>query len=153
VALKARTRAQTKLDSRSKLRTVTTTVPIQPESQMPEQRPQDRRRSKRIPMSFHIEVSGIDSNGQLFRDRVVTIDVSDGGCQFELAREIEARTPISIQVVNRDGAAAFESKPLLFEVVRVELNKVGRIVGAMQLQAANIWHMTFPLNRTYKLPR
>jgi len=125
-------------------------VPIQPESETPQERLLERRRSKRIPMSFHIEVSGIDCSGQLFRDRVFTLDVSDGGCQFELAREIEAKTPISIQVLDRDGAPAFESKPLLFEVVRVEISKVGRIVGAIQLQAANIWHMTFPLNRTHK---
>jgi hypothetical protein len=128
-------------------------VPIQPECETPEERPQDRRRSKRVPLSFHIEVSGIDRNGQLFRDRVVTLDVSDGGCQFELAREVEVETPISIQVIDRDGTPAFGSKPLLFEVARVELSKVGRIVGAMQLQAANIWHMTFPLNRSHKSPR
>lgn len=128
-------------------------VPIQPESETPEERPQDRRRSKRIPLSFRIEVSGIDSNGQLFRDRVVTLDVSDGGCQFELPREIEVKTPISIQVIDRNGAPAFGSRPLLFEVVRVEPGEVGRIIGAMQLQAANIWHMTFPLNRAHKSRR
>ena len=128
-------------------------MPIQPANEMPEERPQDRRRSKRIPMSFHIEVSGIDCNGQLFRDQVATLDVSDGGCQFELAREIEVKTPISIQVLDRDGAPATGSKPLLFEVVRVEIGKAGRVVGAMQLQAANIWHMTFPLNRSHKSQR
>src|SRR5277367_4092743 len=129
-------------------------MPIQPEGETLEQeRSVDRRRSKRVRLSFHIEVSGIDHKGQLFRDHVVTIDVSDRGCQFELAREIDVKAPISIQVVDRNGAPAHGSKPILFEAVRVEFSKGGRIVGAMQLQSANIWHMTFPPNRTRKLKR
>ena len=120
---------------------------IQPKSQTLAEYPLERRRSKRVPMTFHIEVSGIDSKGRLFRDRTVTNDVSEGGCQFELTREIEARAPISIQVVSSGGTPHHGSKPHLFEVARVEITKFGCMVGAMQLQPANIWHMTFPLIR------
>jgi hypothetical protein len=101
-------------------------------------------------LTFYIEVSGFDSTGEFFRDRAVPIDVSDGGCQFELTRRVEVKTPISIQVVNRDGLPPPGSKPLLFEVARVELSGPGCVIGAMQLQTENIWRMTFPLNRMIK---
>ena len=80
-----------------------TFMPIHSEDKKLEETGPDRRRSRRVPLSFHIEVSGFDSQGQFFRDRAVTADVSDGGCRFELTTTIAVKTPISIQVVHRNA--------------------------------------------------
>ena len=122
-------------------------MPIKQEGQPQEPHGQERRRTKRVPISFHIHVSGFGSDGQFFRDQTVTTDVSEGGCHFELARQIEPKAPITIQVVQRDGTPPPGSKPLLFEVARTEPCTHGCSVGAVMLQSENIWHMTFPLNR------
>jgi hypothetical protein len=124
--------------------------PIQPQRQTSEEHAPERRRTKRIPLCFYIQVSGFTSDGQFFRDLTVTTDVSEGGCRFELAREIELKAPITIQVVHSDGSPPPGSKPLLFEVARIEPSSPGWSVGAAMLQSENIWNMTFPINRAWK---
>jgi hypothetical protein len=107
-------------------------------------KPSDRRRSKRVPISFSIEVSGFDDLGCLFREFTVTNDVSERGCQFDMLREIKRGDVIAIQRVQRNGRRQQESKPLLFEVVWIDASNRGWSVGASKLQSENIWDVAFP---------
>ena len=40
---------------------------------------QDRRKGKRVCLTFPIEVSGFDRSGRLFSERTVTQDISEAG--------------------------------------------------------------------------
>jgi PilZ domain len=104
----------------------------------------DRRRCKRLTLRYQIEVSGFDRSGQLFRDRAVTLDVSEQGCKFNLLREMECGDVVAIRLVGRDGARCDAGKPLLFEIVWIEPSECGWSIGAAKLQAENIWHIAFP---------
>jgi hypothetical protein len=101
----------------------------------------ERRRTKRLRLSFQIEVSGRDRAGHLFHDAAVTIDVNDDGCQFDLVRQLQRGDVVGIRVVGRGGKMG---KLALFEVVWAEASERGWTIGAMKLQAVNIWNMHFP---------
>lgn len=104
----------------------------------------DRRRCKRLALTYQIEVSGFDRTGQLFRDRVTTLDVSEQGCKFSLSHEIECGDVVAIRLAERNGSRRDNRKPLLFEIIWVEPNPCGWIIGAAKLQPENIWHIAFP---------
>lgn len=112
----------------------------------------ERRQCKRLPLSYPIEVSGFDHSGKLFRDQVVTLDVSDQGCKFELPRELRRGDFVRIRLAGQNADRHDNGKPLLFEVVWVEPGKRCWTVGAAKLQPENIWHISFPSNHQSPKP-
>ncbi len=101
----------------------------------------ERRRTKRVPLSFQIEVSGRDRAGQVFRDQAVTTDVNEDGCRFDFLRQLQAKDVVAIQLTGRYGSL---SKRVLCEVVWAEPNERGWSIGVERLQAEDIWPMKFP---------
>src|SRR5579862_588167 len=59
----------------------------------------ERRRTKRVPLSFQIEVSGRDRTGAAFSERAMTSDVNHSGCKFDFLWELKPGDLISISVV------------------------------------------------------
>jgi hypothetical protein len=104
----------------------------------------ERRRTKRVPLTFQIEVAGRDQSGALFRDRAVTWDVNEDGCRFPLLRQLKQGDFVEIRVVSREDNLPRVDKPTLFEVVWVEPGEMGWTVGVTTLRPENIWHMSFP---------
>jgi hypothetical protein len=104
----------------------------------------ERRRHKRLPITFPIEVSGVDPQGNIFREITVTTNVSEHGCSFELLRELSRGDVIAIQLCGRGNNRPPNAKPLLFEVMWVESSHRGWSVGASKMQGENIWHVAFP---------
>jgi hypothetical protein len=98
----------------------------------------ERRQTKRIPLALHIEVSGREGKRGAFRDRTVTIDVSESGCRFQLDRELKRGDELAI-VCETDGDGPTGAQPALFHVVWAEPAEHGSLIGAMQLQAGNVW--------------
>jgi hypothetical protein len=98
----------------------------------------DRRKTKRIPLALHIEVSGREAKRGAFRDRTVTIDVSESGCRFQLDRELKRGDEVAIVCEPLNGGVA-ENRPELFHVVWTEPAEQGSLIGAMQLRAGNVW--------------
>ncbi len=104
----------------------------------------DRRRGKRLPLVFPIEVSGSTSDGRMFSEKTKTLDISDRGCRFALERELQRGEDIGIKLQSRDGPRSPAAKALLFRVAWC--TRIGACwqVGVLKLQPENIWHVAFP---------
>lgn len=104
----------------------------------------ERRRTKRISLTFQIEVSGCDPRGITFHERTVTVDVNEHGCKFSILRQLDREELISIRCIGQNDSASTQSKPVLFKVVWIEPGELGWIVGALKLQAETVWPLKFP---------
>lgn len=98
----------------------------------------ERRQTKRIPLALQIEVSGREGKRGAFRDRTVTIDVSESGCRFRLDRELKRGDELVIVCEKGDGSLP-ENQPTLFHVVWAAPYEDGSLIGAMQLQHESVW--------------
>jgi hypothetical protein len=107
---------------------------------------QERRRSRRILLSFHVEVSGIGINGVPYCDHAAASDVSDRGCQIHLTREVQAGDLLTIRVVRRGELDHEQEAPFLYQTVWVEPSESGNgwVVGLMALEPGNPWRIHFP---------
>lgn len=105
---------------------------------------QDRRRGKRVPLTFSIEVSGFDPTARLFSERTKTSDISEVGCRFRVKTPLSRGDVVAIKLLSRGNEQSPAGKPLLFQIVWVRHDPDGWTVGALKLQPENIWHVTFP---------
>jgi hypothetical protein len=104
----------------------------------------DRRRERRIPLVFPIEVSGFDRRGRFFTERTKTSDVSANGCRFHMNTEIARGAVVAIKLVSRNSQQSLPDRPLLFQVARLEKEDHGWVLGAAKLQPENLWCIAFP---------
>jgi len=106
----------------------------------------ERRRGPRVPLSFHVEVSGIGVNGVPYCDHAAASDVSDRGCQVRLTREVRPGDLLTLRVVRRQGPAPDQEGPFLYQAVWVESseNGGGWTAGLSALEAGNPWLIHFP---------
>lgn len=111
---------------------------------------QERRKCKRVPLAFPIEVSGFDRTGRLFSECTTTRDVSDTGCRFQLKTQVQCGDVVAIKLLSRKKDQLPPSKPLLFQIAWVAAEADGWDAGALQLQQENIWHMAFPPSKRPK---
>jgi hypothetical protein len=105
---------------------------------------EDRRRSKRVPLVFPIEVSGFDCSGRHFSKTAKTCDISEAGCRFQIKAQIEPGEVVAIQLIARSNDQAPAGKAVLFQIVWVSRHPDCWEVGALKLQPESIWHMSFP---------
>ncbi len=110
----------------------------------------DRRKCKRVPLVFAIEVSGFDRTGRLFSECTTTSDISDTGCRFQLKTQVQRGDVVAIKLLSRRKDQLPSSKPLLFQIAWVAAATEGWDAGALQLQHENFWHMVFPPNNRPK---
>lgn len=106
----------------------------------------DRRKCRRVPLAFPIQVFGFDPTGRLFSEMTTTCDISETGCKFHLIAPVESGAIIAIRLLSgrKDKSPG---KPLLFHIVWVARKADGCTVGAVQLQGENLWPMAFPPNK------
>jgi hypothetical protein len=107
----------------------------------------DRRKGKRVPLTFPIEVAGIDRAGRLFVERTMTCDVSECGCRFLTKSKIHRGDVVTIRLLTKFSAEQGANRPLLFEIVWVKNAGDSWMAGAKQLQPENAWHVHFPAPR------
>ncbi len=105
---------------------------------------EDRRKGKRVPLAFPIEVSGFDRNGRHFSETTKTFDISEAGCRFHIKERLEPGDVVAIKLITRGNGLAPASKALLFQIAWVKPETDGWAAGALKLQPENIWHMSFP---------
>ena len=106
---------------------------------------QERRRGQRVPLAFHVEVSGIGLSGIPYCDHAVASDVSDRGCQVHLTREVKVGDLVTIRVVRRETPGPDPESPFLYQTVWVEFDEDGGwIAGLSALEPGNPWRIHFP---------
>ena len=106
----------------------------------------ERRRGQRVPLTFHVEVSGIGLNGIPYSDHAAACDVSDRGCQVHLTREVKVGDLVTLRVVRREIAPQEQKGPFLYQAVWVEPaeNGDGWTAGLAALEAGHPWGVYFP---------
>ncbi len=113
---------------------------------------EDRRKGKRVTLTFPIEVSGFDRTGRLFSERTVTLDISEAGCRFHLKTQIERGDVVAVKLLSRRDLSLPPARPLLFQVIWIDREEDGWVAGALKLQPEDIWHMAFPPSNHPKTP-
>jgi len=104
----------------------------------------DRRKEKRIPLAFPIEVCGFDASGHFFSERTQTTDISEEGCRFCAKAQPEPGEVVAVRLVSRESGTMVPKNPLLFQIAWVAHAENGWVVGAFKLQPENVWNVAFP---------
>jgi hypothetical protein len=99
----------------------------------------ERRREPRFPLHFPIEVSGFDFRRQFFLERTLTLDVSNSGCKFCVHAQVEDHSAIAVRVLLHSRGEETDTRPMLFEVVRVERADSGCTLAAVKMQSGRVW--------------
>lgn len=104
----------------------------------------ERRHQPRLNVKYPIEVSGFNRCGRYFTESTFTLDVSDGGCKFHLANEVEKGSVVAIRVITRSHGQETDSRPVLFHVNWFQALPNGWILGVSKLQAGAAWCASIP---------
>jgi len=100
---------------------------------------ESERREERFALPFEIEVSGINSDGEVFHVALQTRNVSHWGCGFLSPIELKKNDIVAIRVAAPEGPVAIERPMIRFQVVRVEREERGWAVGAWKMEADDAW--------------
>jgi hypothetical protein len=100
----------------------------------------EKRKEQRFELSIAIEVSGIDRNGEVFHIRTFTRDVSRWGCRFLMSVEVKTDDIVALRVISSpaEGSAA-QTQQSLFQVLHVNREKDGWLVGAWKMDDEDVW--------------
>ncbi len=107
---------------------------------------QDRRRGKRVQLTYPIEISGFDHSGRLFSEKTKTQDISETGCRFVLRTPLARGDVVAIKIVSQSDEALPSTKALLFQIAWVRRQGDGWMAGALKLQPDKLWRVAFPPN-------
>jgi hypothetical protein len=91
--------------------------------------PANRRREARLPLTFPIEVSGFDRRGRFFTEQSSCFDVGEASCAFRLHAEVEEDAVVAIRSFHWQNNNVLDSRPVLFQVVRIENEKAREMAG------------------------
>jgi hypothetical protein len=94
----------------------------------------NRRRAAQPIVTFLVEVSGFDRHRQFFTEQTSCSDVGEMSCDFRLCAEVEEEATVAIRSFHWKNRAVVNSMPVLFQVVRVEEQDEGCVVGAVRAQ-------------------
>ncbi|HWT87698.1 MAG TPA: PilZ domain-containing protein [Candidatus Angelobacter sp.] len=97
------------------------------------------RREDRFALPFEIEVSGINSDGEVFHVAVQTRNVSQWGCGFLSPIELKKNDIVAIRVAVPEGPLAIERPPIRFQVVRAEREGNKWAIGAWKMEPDDAW--------------
>jgi PilZ domain len=114
-------------------------------SNMSTQLPEERRRGRRIPLRFHVEVSGIGLDEIPYCDRAAAFDVSDRGCQIRLRREIKSGDTLTLRVARPTDPTADQDAPFLYQVAWAKATNGFWVAGLEALEPGNPWRIAFPM--------
>ena len=103
----------------------------------------DPRDTKRIKRQFQIEISGEDAAGTSFSEQAVTVDVSEGGCCFELLRPLRLNALIMIRLTDDRSGLSPADRDQFFKVVWIEKSEHGWAIGVVTLEDKTPWAMNF----------
>ncbi len=112
----------------------------------------DRRRGKRVHLTFPIEVSGFDRTGKMFCERTVTLDISEAGCRILLKSEVNRGDVVAIKLLGRFETSKPPARPLQFQIVWTDREDGAWLAGALKLQPEEIWRVHFPPDNQPKTP-
>jgi hypothetical protein len=96
--------------------------------------PSNRRHEPRLPLTFPIEVSGLDRAGHFFTEQSSCSDVGEASCAFRLRADLEEDAVVAIRSFHWQNHNVLDSRPVLFQVARIEKDGEEWIVATIRLQ-------------------
>jgi hypothetical protein len=109
----------------------------------------DRRKAKRLFLSFLVELSGIDAKGKPFVERTKTDDISATGCRLVTTIPVKCGDLVDIRLTVPEGSRLPPESAHQFEIMWVHPVRSGWSVGAHQLHEGKIWKVSFPPPRAF----
>jgi hypothetical protein len=97
------------------------------------------RREARYPISFAIEVTWLDGNGEIVHEKTSTINVSEWGCAFFSSLALSVDDIISVRRLVSEGGQQVAPKQAFFQVVRAEHKPEGHFLGAWKMDDTDVW--------------
>ena len=110
--------------------------------QTSEQRSETRSES-RSEVQLAVTVYGFATTGKLFVEPCSTRNVSHSGCCIHLRTQPQADTALALRLL-RWGLSAKGAAQLLYQVVWVQKDGDGWLVGASSLGPADLYSLAFP---------
>jgi hypothetical protein len=104
----------------------------------------ERRREKRVNLTFSIAISTFNRNADLIIERTKTIDISEYGCRFATRLPLERGNVLAIALVGRNEKNTAQEKLRRFEVMWTTEQSDVRIVGVRQTEGGSLWNVSFP---------
>lgn len=95
--------------------------------------PSNRRREPRVALTFPIEVSGFERLGKYFVERTSCSDVGEISCAFTLRTAVALESVVAIRSFHWQNSSVMESRPVLFQVARVEEGEEHFVVAGVRL--------------------
>ena len=95
--------------------------------------PVNRRSEPRVALRFPIEVSGFERAGKYFIERTSCLDVGEMSCAFTLRAAVAIDSVVAIRSFHWQNNNVLESRPVLFQIVRLEEGEQGRVVATIRL--------------------
>jgi hypothetical protein len=106
---------------------------------------EDRRKGKRIKLQFDLEVVGADPDGRAYSVEARTLDVSEVGCSFEVARTLFPGEDVSLRVKRKNERATPQgADAVVFHIMWVKKEKDVYVVGAEMNIPGDPWKIAFP---------
>ena len=107
---------------------------IKPEAKNPNlPKPSNRRREPRLPLTFPIEVSGLDRSGHFFTKQSSCSDVGQASCGFRLHADLQEDTVVAIRSFHWQNHNVLDTRPVLFQVARLDRDAGAWIVATIRL--------------------
>ena len=104
----------------------------------------ERRRRKRLFLSFPIEISGIDKHGRKFVERTKTEDISEAGCRMNVKSPLRSGDFVDIKLVPPPAVRAEDGNSMRFQIVWVQPVDEGWTIGVQKVDKDKMWKVTFP---------
>ncbi|MGA2095466.1 MAG: hypothetical protein ABSH39_04145 [Candidatus Acidiferrum sp.] len=105
----------------------------------PGPRTKERRREPRFEVSIEVEVSAFDHFGKPFREVTRTIEVSEWGCSFRLAAQLDVDALAALDLTGDQPYCLHDTQPVMFQVNYSKLDSGTWMIGASKMQAERLW--------------
>jgi hypothetical protein len=102
-----------------------------------------KRSEKRSEVRLAVTVYGFATTGKLFVEHCATRNVSHSGCCIHLQTRPQADAALALRLL-RWGLSAKAASQLLYQIVWVQKDGDGWLVGASSLGPADLYSLAFP---------
>ena len=114
-----------------------------PQQAEPSKKRSETRSETRSEVRLSVTVYGFATTGKLFVEHCATRNVSHSGCCIRLQTRPQADAALALRLL-RWGLSAKAASQLLYQIVWVQKDGDGWLIGASSLGPADLYSLAFP---------
>ena len=114
-----------------------------PQQAEPSKKRSETRSERRSEVRLAVTVYGFATTGKLFVEHCATRNVSHSGCCIRLQTRPQADAALALRLL-RWGLSAKAASQLLYQIVWVQKDGDGWLIGASSLGPADLYSLAFP---------